>query len=506
MTSALTPTRGGRPRRVLRMAAAAVAISLIAAGCGGRSEQDFAAAAGGNSAPDNLGVESTITAPDAPSGKAQAVPRASAATVPDVANPGTSTAAPAGNVKKPKQAGDKKPTVNQSAAKPAKVSVAKTNLAATAARGLPAITNCKGATGTPVLLGNIGNYAGVMGGNFISGLQSLQLFVKVLNDCNGLNGHPIQLFVADDQGDPTVALTHAKEMVESTKVIAFVGNFVFLSWSGFMNYLDSKGIPMIGGDAYNDIWYRLPMAFPTHPDVIAQITALVRSVTPKDRPFNGGSIYCNEQPICEKYAKAGAAAMKANGGSVVVEQSISLTQPSFIAQCNSEKQTKAEFVISGMVPKAVERWARNCESIDYKPHVLTIALGAQDTMKDLPSLGGMDIGVGEFGWTDTSLPGTKAFHDLVAKYNPRLQLGGAASVAWVAGLVLQEAGKALGAQPTTADLLKGLYAIQNNNFGGLSPTITYKPGPHPSSGFPQCVFLMGIRGGQWQSIQGGQCV
>jgi ABC-type branched-subunit amino acid transport system substrate-binding protein len=490
----------------------ALAVSLTACGGSTRSASEFAQAAGANA------QQSPSAAAEAPTGTAGAAPDTTSAQAAGVPAPTSDGGVPTSAVGKTATATNKShgaaetakasghaakdvgaPSTTKTATKPAGAGSSAKNASA-------APTSCVKPAGKPVLLGNVGDYAGVMGDDFAPGLQSIQLFVRQLNDCNGLNGHPVQLFNADDQGDPAVALTEAKDMVQNKKVIAFVGNFVFLSWSGIVSYLDSVGIPMIGGDSYTDIWYQKAMAFPTHTNIQTQIAAVVRASTPKGQAFNGATIYCSEQPICESYAKSGAKAMQDNGGKIVAEQSVSLTQPSYIAQCSTEKANKAEYVVSALVPADVERWARNCDSIGYKPHRLTLALGAKDSHKSVPNLDHMDIGLGEFPWTDTQLPGEKAFHEAIAKYNPRMTLAGSSSIGWVAGLVLQEAAKALGDTPTTKDLLQGLYQIKNEDFGGLSPKISYKPGVHPSDSFPSCAFLMEIQNSEWVATHGGKCV
>jgi branched-chain amino acid transport system substrate-binding protein len=503
MKSVKNPARVGGALHRARPIALGLVLAVALTACGGssRSASEFAQAAGTSA------QQSPAASADAPTAAAPAAPAA-----PD---PAAAPAAPTSTVAKPATTAKKSNAAATTAKAPvhaaksaASSSTAKAagSAASPAKNTAAAPTSCVKPTGKPVLLGNVGDYAGVMGDDFAPGLQSIQLFVRQLNDCNGLNGHPVQLFNADDQGDPAVALTEAKDMVQNKKVIAFVSNFVFLSWSGIVSYLDSVGIPMIGGDSYTDIWYQKAMAFPTHANIQTQIAAVVRASTPKGQAFNGATIYCSEQPICESYAKSGAKAMQDNGGKIVAEQSVSLTQPSYIAQCSTEKADKAEYVVSALVPADVERWARNCDSIGYKPHRLTLALGAKDSHKSVPNLDHMDIGLGEFPWTDTELPGEKAFHDAIAKYNPRMTLAGSSSIGWVAGLVLQEAAKSLGDTPTTKDLLQGLYQIKNEDFGGLSPRLSYKPGVHSSDSFPPCAFLMEIQNSEWVATHGGKCV
>ncbi len=50
-----------------------------------------------------------------------------------------------------------------------------------------------------------------------------EMVVKKINDEGGINGVPLQLVIADDEGDPTKAALIAKKFAESDKVVAIIG-------------------------------------------------------------------------------------------------------------------------------------------------------------------------------------------------------------------------------------------------------------------------------------------
>lgn len=50
-----------------------------------------------------------------------------------------------------------------------------------------------------------------------------EMVVKKINDEGGINGVPLQLVIADDEGDPTKAALIAKKFTESDKVVAIIG-------------------------------------------------------------------------------------------------------------------------------------------------------------------------------------------------------------------------------------------------------------------------------------------
>jgi branched-chain amino acid transport system substrate-binding protein len=50
-----------------------------------------------------------------------------------------------------------------------------------------------------------------------------EMVVKKINEEGGINGRPLQLVIADDEGDPTKAAIIAKKFIESDKVTAIIG-------------------------------------------------------------------------------------------------------------------------------------------------------------------------------------------------------------------------------------------------------------------------------------------
>ena len=50
-----------------------------------------------------------------------------------------------------------------------------------------------------------------------------EMVVKKINEEGGINGHALQLVIADDEGDPTKAAMICKKFIESDKVVAIIG-------------------------------------------------------------------------------------------------------------------------------------------------------------------------------------------------------------------------------------------------------------------------------------------
>jgi branched-chain amino acid transport system substrate-binding protein len=89
----------------------------------------------------------------------------------------------------------------------------------------------------------------------------------------------------------------------------------------------------------------------------------------------------------------------------------------------------------------------------------------------------------------------------MAKYQPGAQLGPNSTAGWAAGLLFQAAAAHIGANPTSQDILSGLYALPaNDTLGGASPGATFSRGkPAVPSG---CFFLAQIQGGKLTAPRG----
>src|SRR5439155_26259705 len=141
--------------------------------------------------------------------------------------------------------------------------------------GQAGATGGGGTAGTKpaILLGNVGSYSGLSSSQ--SGARdTLQVWVKFVNDHGGVNGHPVRLVLADDGGDSNRAAALVKDQVENQHVVAFLGNQSSLTLDGYSQYLKDKHIPVIGGDVNSIEWNNNPMLFPEAAAIDAQLLGI----------------------------------------------------------------------------------------------------------------------------------------------------------------------------------------------------------------------------------------
>ncbi len=93
------------------------------------------------------------------------------------------------------------------------------------------------------------------------------------------------------------------------------------------------------------------------------------------------------------------------------------------------------------------------------------------------------------------------------KYDPGFttsaNYGPGATGVWASGMLFAAAAKAgnLGDNPTSAQVLQGLYALKDETLGGLAPPLTYTQGKPTTV---DCWFYLGIQNQQFAPTFGTQ--
>ena len=118
------------------------------------------------------------------------------------------------------------------------------------------------------LTGNVAVY-----GNAVK--EAVELYTKEFNAAGGVNGKKIKLIVYDDKGDATEAMNAYNKLVNSDKVVAFIGPVTSTPTFGVAQASAKINIPGITGTA-------------THPDVTTYGNNYFRACF--EDPFQGGAI------------------------------------------------------------------------------------------------------------------------------------------------------------------------------------------------------------------------
>lgn len=359
------------------------------------------------------------------------------------------------------------------------------------------------ANGAPIVVGNIGSYSGVLGSIFVGGPAGVLAWAQSVNQRGGINGHPVKVVSGDDKGDPSIALSLAKAMVESDGAIGLVGTMVPLSLSGIRSYIEQKGIPLVGGDVTLPDWIKSPVIFPQGTDVTSIASGAVRLITAGNYK-KLAVLYCGESPSCKGLAD-GASASPPPGVQTVYTAQISIVQTDFTTECLQAKNAGAQAIFVAADANTVIRVGRSCAQQQYKPRYGTASIAVGPQLASDPNMDGLVAPVNNAPWFLASTPGTKEFADAMRTFEAGAPLAATAMSMFASGKLVEAAGAHFGAHPTAADLLAGLDALRGTTLDGLAPPLSFSAGR--GSGPIPCYFVVQVSGGQWTAPSGAtpQC-
>jgi branched-chain amino acid transport system substrate-binding protein len=354
---------------------------------------------------------------------------------------------------------------------------------------------CGPATGSPVTLGNVSTLSGVLGLLFSPVVPALQAFTKAVNSCGGLNGHLVRLIVGDDQDDPATAVTVANQQIQNSHILAFLGNIQVLTIDGMTSLINSSHIPIIGGDLTNDTWFSSPYIFPqgSAPESISADYLNIMFNTFHAKKV--ADVYCLEVPkACTQIDAALRQDAEKAGNPVTSSIQVSITAPSYTSQCLAMQQAGVEAVALTVDAPTQTRVARSCSSVGFHPHYVAYPLGVGNEQEFLnhPELANTPVPLQTFPWMANATPAQQYFQKAMSQYAGGAIRGYAGSLGWVAGALLVAATTNLPANPTTNDILNGLYSIKGNDLGGLTAPLTFQRGQNPVE--PFCYFIANSNG------------
>jgi branched-chain amino acid transport system substrate-binding protein len=363
--------------------------------------------------------------------------------------------------------------------------------------------------GDPIRIGTIGSYSGAQSAALAKVKDAADAWAKSVNDKGGINGHPVELTIEDDAGNPAQALKAAKKLVEQDKVIAIVGQMSLVD-DAFQKYVGEKGIPVVGGSPQQASFFTDPNFYPSGGNTPA---AYVGSVGQAKQAGNAtfGTLYCAESPVCAQLGPLTEAAAAVVGGVETSSGKVSATAPNYTAPCLAMKDAGVDALTVAHNATVVVRVLESCDQQGYEPAIFSSTNTAGPEFLASESLEGATLTAPNAIFTDDSQPAVKEFLDALDEYAPGLrdspQFTPPTINPWIGGKLFEAAATAakIGPTSTAEDVKKGLYSLKDETLGGLAPPLTFTEGK-PT--FVSCWFATKIEGGKFVPQDGNkpQCM
>jgi branched-chain amino acid transport system substrate-binding protein len=348
-----------------------------------------------------------------------------------------------------------------------------------------------------ISIGQVGNYSGAIPGLAGQG-YGLQAWVKATNAAGGIDGHKIDLHVADAKGDPASEVSQVTQMISRDKVVAFAG-MGLSTISGSAPTLEKQGVPVIGGNTNDVAWAVSPGLYATGGGLLG--TYLQGFFAVPSPGTKTGLVYCKESAGCTgvKTMMFDLGLSKANGGDPVYSAEASLAAPSFTAQCIAAQQAGVQVLAVAFDTTNVIRLAKDCDKQGYHPIYAESGTVPGDSLAAEPAMEGTLAGQTNAPWFLTDGP-IAEHRAAMEKYFPKVTVDSTTVSGWVAGVALGKAiENSLSKNPDGAidsDAIKeGLGMFKDETLGGLTPPLTFT-----SSGVQKqsnCAFSIVIKDGKW---------
>lgn len=358
-----------------------------------------------------------------------------------------------------------------------------------------------GCAGAPLKVGVIGSFSGIAGLVTVAGRTAVQAWAASVNAKPGcINGHPVQVLAADDGGDGATSKAIAQDFVENQHVIAFL-EYLSANPAAVADYAKTANVPFIGPVKDPSFVTNNPMYFPTAETLDGQGWSLAR--TAADRAITKVAlVYCTELQVCANAAAPFKAHAAELGITIVDEEAVSLAATDYTINCLNMQNKGAQAAVLVIDTNSAGRYAKSCSRQGLK--FQWIVQSPDNAMTAVPELDGALAAIPDFPWfLHSGSPALEEYTQALQRYAPDLAKGGVEQQAagWAAGKLFELAAQQVSDQPTSADILRGLWAIRDETLGGLlAAPVSYVEGaPAPVI---VCGYPIELEGGAWTAPQG----
>jgi branched-chain amino acid transport system substrate-binding protein len=325
----------------------------------------------------------------------------------------------------------------------------------------------------------MGTFTGVASGSTADTKTVFQDWVDATNAAGGINGHPIQAAILDDQNTPSIAVQNANQLVKQdhVKVIFDLSEDLESTWE---KIVDTAQVPVLGQSEGPQLGTD-PNFYSTGTTVEPEVWGSLKAGTIA-KVTKISSLYCAEIAQCAQAVPLITALGKTVGVSLSYSAKISSTASSYTAQCLGARNAGAQGITVGAAGDVALRVAASCAAQGYKPVYVAEAGEMTTPWLAQSALNGAITAAQDVPWFDDSTPATKAMQAAITKYSPGLQntasYGANATIGWAAGTVFGTVAKTAGLTPASSQtqIIAALDTVKNDTFGGITPPLTYTAG------------------------------
>jgi branched-chain amino acid transport system substrate-binding protein len=355
---------------------------------------------------------------------------------------------------------------------------------------------------SPYVIGSIVSETGPFASSDAAGAEGIKAWASYVNSHGGINGHPIQLSVKDDQGNPATALSIVKSFAADSKVLALVGS-VSSEEGAWGPVASAEKLPVVGDFPFTPVSYSSKYVYPQGTTFPSTLYGQVYAAIKLAHAQKIGLYYCAEESACAGSVGPVKSAATSLGGALVNAQAVPATAPNYDAVCQAAKSAGVQTMVMALGEGTIVSLANSCASVGYTPNYVYQTTALTPAQGSVSSLNNHSYGVTEtFPWVSSGTVAQQAFQSGVKAANvPANDYGAALSLAWTGGALFQNAMTSSIDASTRASVATAVESLpKGTTLGGLAPPLTYAAG----GATPQvkCFFVMKLADGKWTSPYG----
>jgi ABC-type branched-subunit amino acid transport system substrate-binding protein len=350
-------------------------------------------------------------------------------------------------------------------------------------------------TPNSILIGELISQTGAVGSTIGPIKLGYDAWIKTWNARGGTCGRKITTTSADTQGNSGTNASAARDLVESSKVFAIAEGDP-LAAAGSSSYLQSQGVPVVGVDSANNVWFQTPVMFPIGNQYNG--TAAMGAWAFKQKRATKFAVMWENIQVSSEGCKATLDELKKLGAPVVYTANVPVGTPDLSSYVTQAKQAGADGIVQCFEVSAGVALMKALQKQNWHPYVGAVSGSADDSLlKAAPAnvLEGVEVNFPVPAWTATNLPGIQEYNKaMTAAYGPNHKNSVWTVRGFTAAWLLTTALEQMGPKVTRKDLMTWLnkqtvksIAKINPGLGGLLPIdTTWIPGSGGTHVESQC--------------------
>jgi branched-chain amino acid transport system substrate-binding protein len=331
--------------------------------------------------------------------------------------------------------------------------------------------------------------------------EGCDAYFRSINEAGGVNGRKIEWIVENDSYNPQQTTAVVKKLVDRDEVFALVSTLGTVTAVAVLPFLAQRGVPIVNPAGGHKLLNR-----PSDKNVFG-ILPLSSEIGESMAEFAvsklGGkkiAIFFQNDAFGKDQRDGAVEKLKQLNLSSVAEASYVPSDVDISAQAVALKQADPDVVILGVIPKHGALFAKEAQRLGWKPKMIGHNTVADPVVLDLAgpeALEGIYVNL-MTAVSTMDKPAVKTANGLLSKYYPNTKPGYYPYLGMAGGIIMVEALKRAGNDPTRAQLISALEGLGHFETGVLPP-VDWNASEH---GGPKTFGYAQWKAGHLEVIQG----